>query len=78
MDFIFLCILALAGLCGGLYIMRSAITKDKNKRIELPEQNIHGFFVISPAKKGQEWVVFLIGLSWTLFWGAALLILVTT
>jgi len=45
----------------GLYMMYSAT--HKNKGLELPKKNFYGIFATGP-KKGQEWLLFLIGLVW--------------
>ena len=69
MEFVVLCLIAILGIGSGLFIIGSVLRKN----IDLPEANIHGFFAIGPARKGQEWVVFLIGIVWTLFWGTLFL-----
>jgi len=68
MEVIFILIVCLIGLITGLYMIYSGIYK--NKGIQLPEKGIIGIFLV--LKQGQEWVLFIIGVVWTVIWALAI------
>jgi len=73
MEMFFLFLLGAAWIAIGVYMMYSAIHKDKG--VQLPSKNLYGPFLVFP-KKGQEWYLFLVGLIWVIVWTWLLLAVV--